>query len=358
MKASKIPILVPDMPQTSDLIPYLNIIDNEKRYSNFGQLHSQLIQRLASYFSVDQQNVTLVSNATLAIAGALSYLPRQKNQNIECPSFTFSASPSAIITSGHSPFFVDIDEQMRMEPTGDSKFVLDVLPFGESLRIQSWYEQFDFVVIDAAASFDSLQNFGNNFKPDAQYAIVVSLHATKLMGAGEGGVVISNSPEVIEFLKHWSNFGFSTFGSIRRSEYFGTNAKMSEYSCAVALASLDRWNSVRNDYLRISKEAKRISSLGNFEIHNAMKEGFATPYWIILHADPARITSVKNILDSKGVETRHWWDKGCHTMPAYSDVPRAELERTEYLATRYLGLPFHNFLSNEQWKLIYEAIKE
>ena len=352
MKSELISVLIPDMPQLHDLEDYLRILDREKRYSNFGTLHHQLITRLANYFSMPADSICLVSNATVGIHAALSNSGIPEGSLVQVPSFTFTASVAAVINSRMKAVLVDIDDDLRAIPRDQHRIIIDVLPFGAGLRNSSWYEQFDFNVIDAAASFDSLRNFGTNFHPQSRYVIVVSLHATKLLGAGEGGILISNDVGIIKQIKNWSNFGFDTSTKDRDSKNLGTNAKMSEYSCAVALASLDRWPQVRSDYITNARKAIEFSRAAGFKVHPAMADGLATPYWIVFDDSETRMQLLSKSSVQQNIETRKWWEEGCHKMQAYLTLETFLLKKTEYTAKRYLGLPFHNFITEDNWQRI------
>ncbi len=347
-----IPVLIPDMPQLEDIERYLRIIDNQRRYSNFGILHEELSTRLADYFAISQDSVCLVSNATVGLIAALSNSGLPEGSSVEVPSFTFTASVAAVLGSCMKPVLVDVDDELRAIPSNQRRVIMDVLPFGAGLREASWYEEFEFNVIDAAASFDALKDFGKHFLPQARYVIVLSLHATKLLGAGEGGVVISNDFEIIKRIKNWSNFGFDATTKERDSRNLGTNAKMSEYSCAVALGSLDRWPQVRSGYMTNAKIAAEYSQAAGLRVHSAMTQDLATPYWIVIDESDSRIQSLFALSVKQKVETRKWWEEGCHKMAAYSTLERNELKNTEHVSKRYLGLPFHNFITLESWKRI------
>lgn len=351
MQETEIPVLVPDMPQKGDLSDYLDKIDKSKKYSNSGPLHEELIFRLSNYFQVPENCICLVSNATLGLVGSL-ICSEVRSEFVELPSFTFAATPSSVISARFKPLFVDIDSSYRMKPTGGNKLVIDVLPFGHKLRHANWYDSFSFCIIDAAASFDSLKGFGKEFNPSKTFSLVVSLHATKLLGAGEGGIVVSNDPSLIRRIQEWSNFGFTSGVNERVSVTPGTNAKLSEYSCAVALASLDRWPMVRESYLRNLVRTREMTHEFGFMPYETTELGTITPYWIIRHELKTKIEDFQKGASVKRVGTRKWWSYGCHKMPAYSMVESTSLAETDYHAARYLGLPFHNFLTEHDWNLI------
>jgi len=266
------------------------------------------------------------------------------------PSFTFSASPAAVVAASCTPNFVDIDEEFRCVPSESSNVVMDVLPFGDTYREPFWYTEKPFVLVDAAASFDALYKIGEKHNLPNNVAIVVSLHSTKLIGAGEGGLVISSNQELIQRILKWQNFGFDTKNSgERRSQFIGTNAKMSEYACAIALASLDYWNNTRNSYLKLSHQAIRLSSEFSLLTHPAMSRGLATPNWIVLPQSERETKHLESKLRQIGYETRRWWGSGCAEMPAYQSYLKGYLPVTSSVATRYLGLPFHLYLPKDYW---------
>jgi dTDP-4-amino-4,6-dideoxygalactose transaminase len=347
------------MPSTDEIIPYLRQIDESKWYSNFGPLNDQLISRLSSYFHVSADNLCLIGNATLGLQAVAELLDIQPSTIFEVPSFTFAASPSALIAARKNLRFIDVDQNMRCTPTQNSKAVMDVLPFGDSLRTADWMKSLDFLIVDAAASFDALKNFGKNVDFGCEYAIVVSLHSTKLLGAGEGGIVISSSSDLIDNIKKWQNFGFDIKNTSRRvSTFSGTNAKMSEFSCAIGLASLDRWKSVRARYLAIQSKALEISTRHKFEVHSAMRSGFANPYWIIRTSSEESTRLLIKQCRDLNIETRLWWQSGCHQMPAFADIDKVELINTNFISKTYLGLPFHLYLNDENWNLLDQLLSK
>ena len=348
----QIQLLIPDMPIAEQVLPFLRKIDKSRVYSNGGPLVQELESAFARYFNVESSQICAVTNATLGLTAAIKVCPEFNSEVVELPSFTFTASASACLMSGVSSRFVDIDDDLRMTPTGLSDFVMDVLPFGAGLRKSSWYDQHAYTIIDAAASVDALCGFGANFNPVSSVTIVISLHATKMLGSGEGGIIYSNNPEILSKIRRYCNFGFDTQQSTRSSESVGSNLKMSEYSAAVALASFARWQEVRQDVIGRNQIAQKISNRTGFSVHSAMEQGLATPYWIIQSHSVDAIAALFTTSSNYKISTRKWWGNGCHGMPAYSSISRGQLPMTEKISKRYLGLPFHRHLTDEDWQRI------
>ena len=60
------------------------------------------------------------------------------------------------------------------------------------------------MIVDAAGSFPAVKHHWN-FKEQATFE-VFSLHATKVFGVGEGGLIIGKTEDIAR-IKHFGNFG-------------------------------------------------------------------------------------------------------------------------------------------------------
>ena len=63
---------------------------------------------------------------------------------------------------------------------------------------------------------------------------VYSLYATKTITTGEGGVLVSRRPEVLEHAAAFRNYGKMSF------EVHGLNFRMSEFTAALGLVQIER----------------------------------------------------------------------------------------------------------------------
>jgi dTDP-4-amino-4,6-dideoxygalactose transaminase len=206
----------PKLPSTDRLARYLNSIDASRIYSNFGPLARSIEDRLAERYGLNQGTVATVANATLGLAIALAIQQPPLGSLCAMPAWTFVASAHAAAMAGLVPYFVDVDpetwaldanklaDELARAPAPVGA-VMPVVPFGAPLNMTSW-ETFRSrtglaVVIDAAAAFDALI-------PGA-IPSVVSLHATKALGIGEGGFVVSTDASVRNAVRMRSNFGFA-----------------------------------------------------------------------------------------------------------------------------------------------------
>ena len=349
-------IMIPEVPRNRHFRKYLNRIDRNRQYSNFGPLNEELRIRISKYVNCDPKNIVTVNNATIGIQGAIetsNLLNNSVGDGWTVPSWTFAATVCSVENAGVEYSFSDTDQEWRIELKKDFKGVVDVLPFGDKININRFNNKVEQIVIDGAASFDSIRNCGEIL--NSKSALIVSLHATKLMPAGEGAFFYSPNTEWCELFRSWTTFGFV---SDRNSQFVGTNGKLNEFSAAVALSSFDKWEITRKRYKEISRKALEISSQHNLNVSNAMRNGFATPYWIVECDSPEKKSQLSSLLRKENIPYRDWWEMGCHRMRAFSHVPRENLTRTEFLASVTLGMPFHLRLSKNYWRQIERIFSE
>ncbi len=341
MKYISVPVLVPSAPSAEDIFPLLKEIDTNKWYSNNGPLNKKLISLFSEYASIDSTQIATCANATLALEGAIATC-NVDGQELELPSWTFAATTHATVRSKFFPKFVDIDDEWRSNASSNSDLLVDVLPFGDEMRSSAYPQNLKCVVIDGAASFANLKNI--NFLSEVPQALIISLHSTKLIGAGEGAIFIANNSEWADRFRRWTAFGFD---ENRTALSEGTNAKLSEYAAAVGVASFEHWQKIRGSYEELTSWAYSTSIRLGLETHPAMEKGLVSPYWIVKFPDEHSKLSVSRYLSENGIQTRDWWESGCHKMPVFSEIKFDDLSKTEELASRTLGLPFHLFMSDE-----------
>src|SRR4051812_30768581 len=106
---SAIPLLLPDLPDASAILPFLKQIDAARWYTNFGPLSRQLEASLASTFGDEPPYVASVSNCTLGLELALSSLGLTPGGRVLVPALTFVASATAILRAGFQPILADVD---------------------------------------------------------------------------------------------------------------------------------------------------------------------------------------------------------------------------------------------------------
>jgi dTDP-4-amino-4,6-dideoxygalactose transaminase len=333
----------PRLPAADAVLPYLQRIDTVRWYSNFGPLLCEMETRLAARFGVGARVITTV-NATQALTLALQAMDLPQGTLCALPSWTFVATAHAVAQAGLTPWFVDVDAETWMldaevtraalaHAPGAVSAVIPVAAFGAMPDLESW-KAFQAatgvrVLIDAAAAFDAAN--------DADLPTVVSLHATKVLGMGEGGFLATRDPALADRVRQLTTFGFD--GS-RDALRIATNAKLSEYSAAVGLAALDGWPADRLRWFMTAQTLRRaLSDVPGVRFQAGWGERWTTSVCVIGLPDGSADT-VEAALRAEGIDTRRWWGHGCHVSPAFVTAPCEALPNTQRLANATLGLPF------------------
>ena len=347
--ASPMKVLVPKLPLASALLPYLARIDASRIYSNYGPLCREFSAGLAELTAAP--GVTLTCNGTTAIELALRAIGISPGEFCLMPAFTFIASAHAVCNAGLVPFLVEVDPDTLMLTPAIAEAALQVLakPPAAILVVSAFGAPPDFaawaafetrhgipVVFDAAAAVTSLSGH------IGAQPVCVSLHATKVLGIGEGGAILSSDLAFIERTTAMTGFGF--LGTERVSALRGGNYRVSEYAAAVGLASLaalpTRLAEVR---ALIGAYRKRLVNKAAVLQPGAGEAWVTMTLNVILPADEVAPTLAR--LAAAEIEWRRWWGLGCHRHPAFANLPRADLSATDALAPRVIGLPFHDGLA-------------
>ena len=358
-----IPLMRPLLPNADAVLPYLRQIDENRWYSNFGPLVDAFEQRLAKCLGVPWKNLVCVTSGTMGLSVALRTRARAPSGYCLMPSWTFTASAGAARAAGLEPYFLDVSsETWALDPKVATKAVarieangvpvaaiMPVSPFGAVTDSEAW-SAFEAdtgvpVVIDAAAAFDSTR-FGAPVS-------VISLHATKVFGIGEGAVVVSQDEARIAAIRSFANFGFE---GTRESRSSGVNAKISEYAAAIGLAALDQWPEKRTALRAvIAAYATGLSGMTGVTPAPGFETGAARSTCDIQLSNMSATTMMKR-LGAEGIETRQWWGQGCHLMPAYAHCFHEPLPVTRDLGEHVLGLPMSIDLSASEVNRICAAV--
>lgn len=352
-------VLKPCLPASDALLPYLRTIDESRTYSNYGPLSRDFARRLGELTGA--AGVTLTSNGTTAIELALrASVP--PGGICMMPAFTFIASAHAVCNAGLTPFLVEVDPEALVLTPAIAEAALVTAParpaaivvvsaFGAPPDTAGWAafrtRHGIPVVFDAAAAVTAINN-SVGVEP-----LCVSLHATKVLGIGEGGAILTNDSGFTARTTAMTGFGF--LGAARVSEIRGGNFRVSEYAAAIGLAALDALPARLARLRSLAAHYRALLAGKASRLQEGAGERWATMTLnVILPAGEEAATTAR--LDAAAVEWRRWWGFGCHRHPAFADVPRAELCTTDALAPRVLGVPFHDDLTAEEIERVVDSL--
>ncbi|WP_260597454.1 DegT/DnrJ/EryC1/StrS family aminotransferase [Sphingomonas endolithica] len=278
----RLPLIAPRPPRLSDMTEGLRAIEARGIYSNGGPVVRGFEAKATARLFGGAGDCLAVGNATLGLMLAIRHAagPRAGTGAFALiPSFTFAATAHAAQWAGLTPLLCDIDpddwaasaaeEAKAFERYGDRiAVVVPYAAFGMGIdlaRYRAYAERGVGVVVDAAASLGALDSDGGQFGAGAPFAIVYSMHATKVFATAEGGLIHSGDAQLIEALRRMSNFGFDGGRSAKGP---GINAKLPEVLGLAATAKLAEIEAVAAH--RMTLDAAYRSILGGF----ASERGF------------------------------------------------------------------------------------
>ena len=357
-----IPLLRPSIPTAEKILPYLKLIDENRWYTNFGPLVAKFENRLADYLSNDLPvYVCTTSNCTTAITLTLQALALPKGARILMPAFTFIATACAVEHGGFEPLLADVDSQSWLLTPEIAELALTqqhydavvaTAALGNPQNVTEW-DAFTArtgipVVIDAAGAF-------GNQKIGSTTHVVFSFHATKALGIGEGGAIVSSNHELIERSRSLSNFGLNGKHAITS---VGTNGKLSEYHAAVGLASLNEWTiiSFQRKRLRFRYLVKLRETCPQLQIQQAPENGVYSILAVLLPENLAADEAV-DFLANEGIESRRWYYPLIHQHSSFQQVAKiCGLKTSQNLSQHIIGLPFHLELETADIEHVCRAV--
>ena len=351
----QIPVMRPSLPKYADVEPLLRSIDMTRIYSNRGPLIRALESEYAEYLGTKPELVVAVANATLGLQGLLEI---SRTFDWYVPDYTFAATGLAVIKSNKVLHLCDVGAEnwklqiSELQNNSNDIGVLPVIPFGASVDFLE-YLTFKNVIIDAAASLGRTPPDFSKMHPE--WSVVYSLHATKVLGAGEGAIVVCGKEETAEELRSWINFGFN---SERTAEICGTNAKMSEFNAAYGLTSLRTFYMSQKDWIDSQTLVAEYGKERPWMTWVNSSPAFQ-PYWIIDLEDSFRKIHIEKTLNAFGIQSRSWWAKPLSKQNAFKSCNRfGNLNISNDLALRHLGLPMFPGLSENEVRYIVSAIDQ
>lgn len=302
-------------------------------------------------------HVVAVSSCTVGLALGLKALGHMQSdptrREVILPSFTFLAGPAAVAWAGFKPVFVESDAATWTVSTAAvaaaissrTAAILACHTFGcpcDLAGLEAVAERAGVpLMIDAAHGLGT--QIGGRQVGREGFAQVFSLSPTKLVVAGEGGLVATSSSEFAAWLRELREYGND--GDYNCS-LAGLNGRLPELSAALGRASLARLPDVlarrqaaADAYLDVLRGTPGLG----FQAIPAD----ATMSWkdFSLTVDPDTFGAGRDVvrahLAARGIDSRAYYSPPCHRMPAFQGFPSAShpLPVTDSLAACSLSLP-------------------
>lgn len=361
----KVPLTVPSLVSWSKISKNIKEII-ETGYLTKGRYLKAFEKKAAGYLGVPQ--AVAVSSCTTGLVITLQAL--ELTGEVILPSFTFMATGHAVAWNRLKPVFVDVrPDTFNIDPVQVEKNITDktsaiLAPhiFGNPCDITALEKIARKhklkLIFDAAHGFGALYQ-GRPLGANGQ-AEVFSLSPTKLLVAGEGGLVTTRDKKLAEKVKIGREYGNpGNYDSI----YPGLNARMQEFSAILGAANLDILEKVALKRNRLARFfIKNLKDLPGLSFQTIEKGNRCSYKDLAIVVDerkaPLSRDRLARALACENIDTRNYYNPPLHRQTAYRKWGRAlQLPVTEFLASSAVSLPISSKMTESEAALIARAIR-
>lgn len=299
-----------------------------------------------------------VANGTDALFLSLKALGIGPGDEVITVTNTFIATANAIHHTGATLVLVDccqedylIDlEQVKARVTPRTKAIIPVHLYGQMVDLSefmAWAQERGIAVIEDCAQAAGASLSG---KPSGSWGMMgcFSFYPDKNLGAlGDGGAIVSSSPELLPALRKLRNHG----GEIRyQHEIPGFNSRLDPIQASalqIKLRYMEQWTD------------RRIEIASWYDTHLRGEEALQLPllkqdrshvyHLYVIRVDDGLRDGLKKHLQKKGILTAVQYPVPVHLTPAYASLGyrTSSFPIAEKFADELLSLPIHIALTEE-----------
>lgn len=320
-----------------------------------GGPHVESLEReLSNHFD---RPVVTVGNGTDALTAALMALP-VKPPHVIMPTFSFSATASAVLRAGLIPVFVDIDPETycidwNLVHTYDcmDAVVIPVHLFGQVTVPPRGLRS---TVLE-----DACQAFGAKAAPDHQAgtlgkAAALSFFPSKPLGCyGDGGAVACEddyfADRVRRVVRHGATHAY-------RSEVPGFNSRLDAMQAAVLRAKLPHVEAQRKRRLQIASAYQDgLGDLGILTLPGPVMGCSAWSCFVVRVHDMQR-DRVFTDLRERGIDVVVHYPVPLHRQPAFARKRTNTFPHADRACEEVLSLPIWAGMTDEQVDYVIDTI--
>ncbi|HEX5041201.1 MAG TPA: DegT/DnrJ/EryC1/StrS family aminotransferase [Candidatus Limnocylindria bacterium] len=311
---------------------------------------------------VGRKHAVACNSGTSGLHLAIRGLGIGEGTEVLTTPFSFVASANCVLYERARPRFVDIEEQtLGMDPalveeagTSATRAILPVHVFGNPCQIEEleaistqrgWG-----MIEDACEAIGSsingrpLGSFGN--------ASVFAFYPNKQITTGEGGIVVTDDPELADVMASMRNQGRDEDGTWLRHVRLGFNYRLDELSAALGVAQLRRIAVLREGRDRaVRAYRERLSSYEWLSLPTP-RTGADVDWFVYVVRLSATLDRdhIINELEASGIPARPYFSP-LHLQPFYRSefgYRPGDYPVTERVARTTLALPFSSLISDAQ----------
>ncbi len=357
-------------------VPFVNLPARYERYTkNFHAAldrvleHGQVIlgkevsafeENLAAFIGC--KHVVSVGNGTDALVLALKSSGIGAGDEVITTPVSYLASTSAIVLSGATPVFVDVGDDLNIDPeqveqviTPATKAILAVHVGGNPAncqKLENLSEAYGLKLIEDCAQAIGARFLGRCVGTFGA-AGAVSFHPLKNLGAlGDAGAIFTDDDDMAAWLRVARNHGHS---SRDQCEFWSVNSRLDAIQAAFLNVMLTELPAVLTARREQAKAYKGV--LNDILEFPTVHDGAAPTYNMMMAMVNDRDHLMRE-LNKYGIETKIHYPIPIHQLKAAENLPGVQkiLINAERFSKRILSLPLGDHLSAEQIEFVTDKI--
>jgi dTDP-4-amino-4,6-dideoxygalactose transaminase len=250
-----------------------------------------------------------------------------KGKTVLCPSNTFMATPLSVIKAGGKVEFVDCNKDDLCLSLEDLKTKIDkynpvavwVVHIGGHIAFQieeiaNLCKEKGIILLEDCAHSHGASWNGQKAGVWGD-AGLYSFYATKTISTGEGGMLVTDNKDLIEFAEEYRNYGKFDY------KVEGLNYRMSEFTAAIGCVQVDRQDDIinwKNEYARKHLDLQYPNRV-------IFPEGMKSGYYKYI------------VFDQIEKSTGKVYDQPCHKIMNRN----CELSNTDWIAQNHWCVPLY-----------------
>ena len=344
---------------------YLDVI--EKVHSKGAFIMQEELEefeyQLSNFLKVN--HVYGVADGTMAILLSLLASGIKEGDEVILPAHTFVATAAAVNHTGAIPILADCNKEHLIDPESVKQKISDktkaILPVQLNGRvcdmdaIEKLAKKNDLIIIE-----DSCQALGASFK--GRYAGTFgkagtfSFFPAKTLGCfGDGGAVITDDDEIAVKIEMLRDHGRDQDSG--KVKVYGYNSRLDNVQAAILSVKLKYYENdinIRRDLAMIYND--RLKNLSKIDLPPEPENQKHYDIYQNYEIEADDRDNLKKFLEKQGIGTILQW--GGYTLNNFEDLDlNCELEYTDKMRKRYLMLPMHHMLKNEEIHYICDQIE-
>jgi dTDP-4-amino-4,6-dideoxygalactose transaminase len=305
------------------------------------------------------------SDALLLALMALEIGPR--DEVITTP-FTFVATAGSIARLGARPVFVDIDSNdLNLDPsevvkaiTPRTRAIIPVHLFGLPADMDSILEIANvhrLAVVEDAAQAIGARHHGKAVGSMGTAGCFSFFPSKNLGGAGDGGMITTNNPDLAARLRILRAHGSRTK---YQYEILGINSRLDSLQAAILkakLSHLDEWTTARRRNADLYRTLFRDFGLdGIVQLPTVIRDRTHVYNQFVIRT--SRRDDLREYLREKGIPSEIYYPHALHLQRAFSYLgyQRGNFPKAEIASSQVLALPIYPELSFDQLQMVAAAI--